>query len=276
MTDEPCSKRTKRHDRWGDSSSEDEDEAPRNSPVTGISNCCDSNQRSLPDQTKNSNSLHPSENSIVTGARDGQTRNISTEEIIDKAKGKFRKHNPGIHGCREVSSSYERISRISEGTYGIVWRARDVATNEIVALKQIKFHDDLVHDGFPHPALREIWALLALSHECIVNVREMVVGTRSDRVFMAMDYMEMDLSTALDRCDKTGNPLPQSELKMVMHNILSGMLHIHENWYMHRDMKTSNILIRRSSGRACICDFGLARKYSSPPKIYTQLVITLW
>jgi len=265
MADDPSNKRQKRQDRWADSSSsEDEDEAP-----IVKSNCDD--DKPGKDLPTSDNTKKPGFGYVV--AKD-KTDDFPVKKIVKEKK--LRRYNPGIRGCREVSTCYERISRINEGTYGIVWKAKEISTGKTVALKQIKFHSDLTRDGFPHPALREIWALLALSHECVVNVREMVVGNRSDRVFMVMDFLECDLSEALERCDGTGNPLPGSELKTVMHNILSGMVHIHENWYMHRDMKTSNILIRRATGQACICDLGLARKYSDPPKKYTHLVITLW
>ena len=62
-----------------------------------------------------------------------------------------------------------------------------VATDEIVALKQIKFDQALTHEGFPIAAMREIGVLLALSHESIVTVREMVVGDAFDKVFMVME-----------------------------------------------------------------------------------------
>lgn len=97
------------------------------------------------------------------------------------------KHNPLLQGCRSVYDCYERIARLDEGTYGIVWKARDTATSEVVALKQIKFDSEMVKEGFPVTALREINVLLALSHECIVTVREMVVGDSNDKVFMVME-----------------------------------------------------------------------------------------
>ena len=61
------------------------------------------------------------------------------------------------------------------------------ATDEIVALKQIKFDSEMTKEGFPVTALREISVLLSLSHECVVSVREMVVGTSFDKVFMVME-----------------------------------------------------------------------------------------
>jgi cell division cycle 2-like protein len=185
----------------------------------------------------------------------------------------FPKHNPLTSGCRSVYDCYERLARIDEGTYGVVWRAKDLATQEIVALKQIKFDDEMTKEGFPVTALREISVLLSLSHENVVSVREMCVGSSFDKVFMVMEFMEMDLKDALA---KTGpSPFPQSELKSMLHQILSGTNHIHQKWLLHRDLKTSNILVHRS-GRISLCDFGLARKYQHPLKALTQMVITLW
>lgn len=68
-----------------------------------------------------------------------------------------------------------------------MWKARDMGTDEIVALKQVKFDSEMLKEGFPVTAMREISVLLALSHECIVTVKEMVVGNDFDKVFMVME-----------------------------------------------------------------------------------------
>jgi len=168
---------------------------------------------------------------------------------------------------------------LSEGTYGVVWKAKDLATNEIVALKQIKFEDQqqqLKVQGFPVTALREINVLMALSsHENIVSVREMVVGKDADKVFMVMEFYREDLQEAMQR-RKYPNVLRQAELKGIMQQILKGVHYMHSKWFMHRDLKTSNILCHNSTGRVALCDLGLARRFQDPPgKNLTQLVVTL-
>jgi len=85
--------------------------------------------------------------------------------------------------------------------------------------------------------------------------------------------MEMDLKDAIERSGHS--PFPQSELKNMMYQIISAVHHVHEKWYIHRDLKTSNILVHRS-GKVALCDFGLARKYQTPLRQMTQMVITLW
>lgn len=177
-----------------------------------------------------------------------------------------------MHGCRSVDN-YARIGKIDEGTYGVVSKARDKATGAIVALKQVKMNADVCYDGFPVTALRETNVLLALDHPNIVKVREMVVGSTPDKIFMVMDYAENDLKAVMEA--KMTHPFLQSEVKALMKSLLSAVAYMHERWYIHRDLKTSNLLYD-SQGVLKVCDFGLARKYGSPIKAYTQLVVTLW
>lgn len=70
--------------------------------------------------------------------------------------------------------NYERLNQIEEGSYGVVFRARDIQTGDIVALKKLKLEEE--KHGFPITALREINALMACRHEHVVNIREVVVG----------------------------------------------------------------------------------------------------
>ena len=70
--------------------------------------------------------------------------------------------------------SYERLNQIEEGSYGVVFRARDTQTGDIVALKKLKLEEE--KHGFPITALREINALIACRHQHVVNIREVVVG----------------------------------------------------------------------------------------------------
>lgn len=84
-----------------------------------------------------------------------------------------REAHPGIAGCRSVYC-YERLNHIEEGSYGVVFRARDKETGEIVALKKLKM--DKETNGFPITSLREIRTLMEAAHENVVRVREIVVG----------------------------------------------------------------------------------------------------
>lgn len=69
---------------------------------------------------------------------------------------------------------YERLNSIEEGSYGVVFRARDKETGDIVALKKLKLEEE--KHGFPITALREVNALMVCKHENVVGIREVVVG----------------------------------------------------------------------------------------------------
>ncbi|CAO2042788.1 unnamed protein product [Urochloa humidicola] len=174
-----------------------------------------------------------------------------------------------LQGCRSVDE-FERLNKINEGTYGVVYRARDKKTNEIVALKKVKMEKE--REGFPLTSLREINILLSFHHPSIVDVKEVVVGSSLDSIFMVMEYMEHDLKGVMETMKQ---PYTQSEVKCLMLQLLEGVKYLHDNWVLHRDLKTSNLLLN-NRGELKICDFGLSRQYGSPLKPYTQLVVTLW
>lgn len=171
--------------------------------------------------------------------------------------------------CRNVFE-YERLNKINEGTYGVVYKARDKKTGEIVALKKVKM-DVRRDDGFPLTSLREINILSSLSHPSVVDVKEVVMDD-FDGVYMVMEYLENDLKGLMD---KMKQPFSIGEAKWLMLQLLEGVKYLHDNWVLHRDLKTSNILVSKE-GNLKICDFGLSRQYGSPRKPYTPLVVTLW
>jgi len=84
-----------------------------------------------------------------------------------------RTSHPPILPSRSVYA-YERLNQIEEGSYGVVYRARDKATGDIVALKKLKLDEE--KGGFPVTSLREVMALMGCRHENVVRIREVVVG----------------------------------------------------------------------------------------------------
>ena len=107
-------------------------------------------------------------------------------------------------------------------------------------------------NGFPVTALREANVLLTLAHENIVRVKEMVVGDASDQVFMVMTCFDRDLKSCLR--DHEG-PLAQADMKCLASQLFAAVAHMHSRWYIHRDIKTSNVLYN-DDGRLALCDLG--------------------
>ncbi|XP_072210338.1 cyclin-dependent kinase 11B isoform X4 [Excalfactoria chinensis] len=184
-------------------------------------------------------------------------------------KQELPKYLPALQGCRSVEE-FQCLNRIEEGTYGVVYRAKDKKTDEIVALKRLKMEKE--KEGFPITSLREINTILKAQHLNIVTVREIVVGSNMDKIYIVMNYVEHDLKSLMETMKQ---PFLPGEVKTLMIQLLRGVKHLHDNWILHRDLKTSNLLLSHS-GILKVGDFGLAREYGSPLKPYTPVVVTLW
>jgi cell division cycle 2-like protein len=91
-------------------------------------------------------------------------------------------------------------------------------------------------------------------------------------VYIVMDFIEHDLKTLMD---DMAEPFLQSEIKTLMLQLLSATANMHAHWILHRDLKTSNLLMN-NRGQIKIADFGLARYTGDPVPPLTQLVVTLW
>lgn len=161
-----------------------------------------------------------------------------------------------------------------------------------MALKQLLNHS--VKEGFPITAMREISIVKKLNHENVLKILEMVyeepkVANSQDAIhqrgcfYTVSSYMSSDLVGILE------NPnivLSLAQIKCLMAQLLRGVQYIHEQNYLHRDIKAANILIGYD-GVLKIADFGLARLYHGKPPVlgmgpgggertYTGLVVTRW
>lgn len=128
-------------------------------------------------------------------------------------------------------------------------------------------------EGFPISALRELNTLINLKHPNLINVQEVVFGSTLKKVFVVMEYCENDVKSLLeDRKLK----FTHAHVKRMAKQLLSAVAYMHECWVMHRDLKTSNLLYSNQDGQLKVCDFGLARTFSSATNNYTSWVVTMW
>jgi cyclin-dependent kinase 2 len=162
---------------------------------------------------------------------------------------------------------YQKLEKIGEGTYGVVYKARDVVTNDIVALKKIRLEGE--DEGVPPTAIREISVLKEIQHENIVKLIDTV--HTEDKLYLIFEYLEKDLRKYME----TFKVLPEPLIKKFLFQILSGICFCHRHRVLHRDMKPQNLLID-SNQNLKIADFGLARAFCVPMKTYTHEVVTLW
>jgi len=156
----------------------------------------------------------------------------------------------------------------SEDTYGVVYKARVIATGEIVALKKIRLEHET--EGVPATAIREIALLRELSsHPNIVKLLEVVHTT--NKLHLVFEFLEMDLKRYIDSVFMVDPLLAKS----YMFQLLRGLLFCHTHRVLHRDLKPQNLLIDKN-GVLKIADFGLARSFCVPLRPYTHEVVTLW
>jgi len=148
---------------------------------------------------------------------------------------------------------YEVLEEIGRGGMGIVFRARDVAINRVVALKMIvsgQFASKREVDRFR----AEAGAAARLDHPNIVPVYE--VGDQDGRPYFSMKFMEG--GTLAERL-KTGqmrlDVRPAVELVV---KITRAIHHAHQRALLHRDIKPGNILLD-AQGEPHVSDFGLAK-----------------
>ncbi|CAI5529896.1 unnamed protein product [Closterium sp. Naga37s-1] len=165
---------------------------------------------------------------------------------------------------------YEKVEKIGEGTYGVVYKARDRLTNETIALKKIRLEAE--DEGVPSTAIREIALLKEMQHGNIVRLQDVVHADR--RLYLVFEYLDLDLKKHLD----TSPHIAQDRMiiKSYMYQILQGVAYCHAHRVLHRDLKPQNLLIDRQTNSLKLADFGLARAFGIPVRTFTHEVVTLW
>jgi len=184
---------------------------------------------------------------------------------------KVRKSTVSAGRCEYVSSRFEKVSRLGEGTYGIVYKALDrKSNNRPVALKRCIPHHES-SDGFPLTTLREVHALrLCSKHPNVVDL--LTVAVSDSGVFLAMPLVGKDLAAILD--DPKAQRLSEPQVKTWLRQLLRALNFCHEHYLIHRDVKPSNLLIS-NDGVLKLADFGLSRHIYDGQRC-TLNVVSLW
>ncbi|XP_033229167.1 cyclin-dependent kinase-like 4 isoform X2 [Belonocnema kinseyi] len=162
---------------------------------------------------------------------------------------------------------YERLGRLGEGSYGVVFQCRDRQTGRLVAVKKFQQTED--DPLIRKIALREIRLLKNLKHPNLVNLLE--VFRRKRKLHLVFEYCE---HTLLHEMEKYPKGCPELTTKQFIWQILQGIAYCHRLGCVHRDIKPENILIT-ADGVVKLCDFGFARMLS-PGENYTEYVATRW
>ncbi|KAJ7973421.1 Protein kinase superfamily protein [Quillaja saponaria] len=169
------------------------------------------------------------------------------------------------------ADTFEKIDKIGQGTYSNVYKAKDMLTDKIVALKKVRF-DNLEPESVKFMA-REILILRRLDHPNVIKLEGLVTSRMSCSLYLVFEYMEHDLAGL---AASPGIKFTEPQVKCYMHQLLSGLEHCHNHNLLHRDIKGSNLLID-NGGILKIADFGLASFFDPNHKHpMTSCVVTLW
>jgi len=168
---------------------------------------------------------------------------------------------------------YKKLDKLGEGTYGLVYRARDLKTNETVAIKKIKL--DSNEEGIPATTLREVSLLQHLKHRNIVEMNG-VLYNQGD-LYLIFEFMDCDLKKFIDRLPSRSHPTAKT-VKRFVYYLTEGIRYCHTRRILHRDLKPQNLLVSDEDGQLNlkIADFGLGREHGLPIAELTHEVVTLW
>ncbi|CAD6209269.1 unnamed protein product [Miscanthus lutarioriparius] len=165
---------------------------------------------------------------------------------------------------------YEKQEKIGEGTYGVVYKALDKATNETIALKKIRLEQE--DEGVPSTAIREISLLKEMNHDNIVRLHDVIHSEKC--IYLVFEFLDLDLKKFMDSCPEFAkNP---TLIKSYLYQILRGVAYCHSHRFLHRDLKPQNLLIDRRTNTLKLADFGLSRAFGIPVRTFTHEVVTLW
>lgn len=161
--------------------------------------------------------------------------------------------------CPYKFGEFELIEEIGRGGMGVVFKARHLRLNRMVALKMI-LQGELASPDDRQRFMAEANAAAKLQHDSIVSVYE--VGQHEGKLYFCMEYISG--RTLLQEL-ATGPLLPRRATRILL-QIAKGMAYAHQQGVLHRDLKPSNILISEN-GDVKITDFGLAKTFSSRQSI---------
>ena len=147
---------------------------------------------------------------------------------------------------------------------GVVYRAKDMQTNAIVALKKIRLEAE--DEGVPSTAIREISLLKEMKDDTVVRLLDIVHS--ESKLYLVFEFLDMDLKKYMDTVGDSDGLGPDI-VKRFAWQLVKGVYYLHAHRILHRDLKPQNLLIDRE-GNLKLADFGLARAFGIPLRTYTH------
>ncbi|XP_052123078.1 glycogen synthase kinase-3 beta isoform X3 [Frankliniella occidentalis] len=162
---------------------------------------------------------------------------------------------PASQNDRPQEVSYTDLKVIGNGSFGVVFQAKLVDTDELVAIKKV-----LQDKRFKN---RELQIMRRLQHCNIVKLKYFFYsgGEKKDEVYLnlVLEYIPETVYKVARHYSKSKQYVPISYIKLYMYQLFRSLAYIHSLGICHRDIKPQNLLLDPQSGVLKLCDFGSAK-----------------
>uniref|UniRef100_A0A1A8GUY9 [tau protein] kinase n=1 Tax=Nothobranchius korthausae TaxID=1143690 RepID=A0A1A8GUY9_9TELE len=163
---------------------------------------------------------------------------------------------PGQGPDRPQEVSYTDIKVIGNGSFGVVYQARLIDTQEMVAIKKV-----LQDKRFKN---RELQIMRKLDHCNIVRLRYFFYssGEKKDEVYLnlVLDFVPETVYRVARHFNKAKTSIPFIYVKVYMYQLFRSLAYIHSQGVCHRDIKPQNLLVDPETAVLKLCDFGSAKQ----------------
>jgi len=171
---------------------------------------------------------------------------------------------------KHVTRKYDLHQKLGKGAYGIVWKATDRKSKEVVAVKKI--FDAFQNSTDAQRTFREVVFLQQMAdHDNIVKLCGAFKADNDNDLYLVFEFMETDLHAVI-----RANILQDLHKKYIMYQCFKALRFMHSADLVHRDLKPANLLLNSE----CLCkiaDFGLARSLEQQTdNVLTDYVATRW
>lgn len=150
-------------------------------------------------------------------------------------------------------ASYEYMTTVGTGSFGVVFKAKDTQTGRIVAIKRVL--QDMRYKN------RELQIMKTLNHTNVVKMLDTFDENTNDGVYLnlVLEYVPLDLYTYSQSLKIRNSSTYLFEIKLYMYQLFRSLAYIHSMDICHRDIKPQNLLVNPETGELRLCDFGSAK-----------------
>jgi serine/threonine protein kinase len=183
---------------------------------------------------------------------DGRIEKEDIFEVVWTDAEAYREVRERLTGPSSIPSRYEVLSQVGAGGTGVVYKVRDLETDEIVALKILKPEmaaDPTSQENFK----KELRLTRKITHKNVCRIYDF--SRANGTAYATMEFIEGE--SLLSRLNRAGS-LPVNQALEIARQICAGLREAHAQGIVHRDLKPANIMLDRS-GTVKIMDFGVAR-----------------